>query len=180
VSLSANTHIFVVAITPDGVRHWLIKPENKRDEKTGRLRLWPTWGPSEQAQPLTLEIAQIFRRRFEEENGVMVRFALSAGSEDFVEEHSVLTPSTVRGPMAFRGLLAVPGIHRGEPCWFVRFPGTSIESLRGPSPEEVINNAYERPDLLQHAEKAPTPVAPVEQKVQQPAMPRLRPGDRRG
>jgi hypothetical protein len=78
--------------------------------------------------------------------------------------------------MAYRGLLAVPGFNARKQtlCWFVRFPNQAIESIRGNTPEEVVDSVYER-NLQDKAEKAPV-VEPVEVKPQRSAGPRIRPG----
>jgi len=82
--------------------------------------------------------------------------------------------------MNYRGLRAVPGFdaRNQTPCWFVRFPNTSIESLKAPTVEEVVDHVYERPDLLPHAERAPVQDAETEEP-RKPAGPRIRPGDLR-
>jgi hypothetical protein len=180
-SINKNTLVHIVAVTSDGRRHHLVAPDTKRNER-GEIILWPRWSDeARDSKPMTYEYAAMFRDRFwSEGNRAKVQFTLTAGSDDFVDESCQATQSedhTKRAPMAYRGLVAVPGFdaRNQTAVWFVRFPGTAIESIRGNTPEEAVDKAYERPDLLPHAEKAPAPPAPEPPKVQY-AGPRLRPG----
>ena len=88
---------------------------------------------------------------------------------------------TKRVEMNYRGLRAVPGFdtRNQTPCWFVRFPKTSIESIRGATVEEAVDKAYDRPDLLPHAERAEQVAETETEESRKPAGPRIRPGDLR-
>jgi hypothetical protein len=133
---------------------------------------------------MTLEYAEIFRRRYKEEHGLDLSFTLAAGDKQLVEESNSSTPTEdTRKPTPGReGVLAHPGINTrtGERCWYVKiFDGpTQLESIRGDSPEAVIQRVFEM-GLQGKAEKvpvqaqaqAPQPATPV-----RPAGPRLRPG----
>jgi hypothetical protein len=171
--ISASTRVHLVAFTHNG-KCWLSKVATGRN-KRGDIVLIPTWDDDPtQSQSVPLEHALIFRRRLKEESNVTVRFALSAGeSADFIEERATDIPLNGRTPTPFKGVLVVPG--NGNPHWFVRYPGTAIESTRGDSVEDAYNRCVER-GLLQHAEKAPEePPAPPLTAAQR-GIPRIRPG----
>jgi hypothetical protein len=179
INKSTPIHVFVIA---NGIRHNLVRPDTKRTDR-GELVLWPVWSsePSD-SKPLTYEMACIFRERYVRENKTQVHFTLQPGGE-VVDDKPLAAQAedyTKRVPMSYRGLVAVPGFdaRNQTPCWFVRFPNTSIESLRAPTVEEAVDKAYERPDLLPLAERAPVQVAEPE-VPRKPAGPRIRPGDLR-
>ena len=171
--ISASTRVHLVAFTQGGKKCWLSKVATGRN-KRGDLVLTPTWDDdSSQSQSLPFEHALIFQRRLKEESNVVVRFTLSAGeSADFVEERTADVSLGGRTPTPFKGVLVVPG--NGNPHWFVRYPGTAIESTRGDSVEDVYNKCVER-GLLPFAEKLPEePPAPAPSVAQRG--PRIRPG----
>jgi hypothetical protein len=113
---------------------------------------------------------------------MQVHFTLQAGG-DTVDDKPLVTQTedyAKRVEMSYRGLLAVPGFdtRNQTPCWYVRFPDTNIESLRGATVEEAVDKVYERPDLLPHARRAPVQLEEPEAS-RKPAGPRVRPGDLR-
>jgi hypothetical protein len=179
INKSTPIHIFVIA---NGIRHYLVKPDTKRNDR-GEIVLWPVWSSElKDSRPLTYEMAHAFRERYTKENKTQVHFTLQAGGE-VVDDKPLVTQTedyTKRVPMIYRGLLAVPGFDARNqmPCWYVRFPDTSIESLRAPTVEEAVDKVYERPDLLPHAERGQAQVAEPE-APRKPAGPRIRPGDLR-
>lgn len=183
MALSRDAKIFVVVFDDGGAPHWLVEPATKRDDR-GRLVLWPTWGTPGVAKSMTLEYAEVFRRRYLEEHKRLVHFALQAGSNEFVEESNSSSPSgqDTRQTMQYRGLLVHPGIDTktGVRCWYVKtFEGKmQLESIRGATPEEAVDRAYER-NLQHKAEKAPTPPPVAAPQPVAPAGPRLRPGSLR-
>ena len=180
--LSSNTRVHICGIRTDGKRQYLVKPEVNRNAK-GEYQLWPLWSDfPKDSQSMSLEYALIFRDRMRREHGAVIHFTLKAGDESFIEfrEPEETTDHTKRVPMAYKGLIATPGFDTRSqtPCWYVRFPGTAIESLPRQHVEEVGYKALERQDLLPYAERAPE--APKQQTVvhdEAPAGPRMRPGD---
>jgi hypothetical protein len=178
INKSTPVHIFVVA---NGIRHHLVKAETKRNDR-GEIVLWPVWGELKDSKPLTYEMACVFRERYVRENKTQVHFTLQAGGE-VVDDKPLAAQAedyTKRVEMSYRGLNVVPGFdtRNQTPCWYVRFPNTSIESIRGATIELAVEKAYERPDLLPHAERAPEQAAETEEP-RKPAGPRIRPGDLR-
>jgi hypothetical protein len=170
--ISASTRVHLVAFSQNG-KCWMSKVATGRN-KRGDLILIPTWDddPS-QSQSVPFEHALIFQRRLKEESNVTVRFALSAGeSADLIEEREADVSRVGRTPTPFKGVLVVPG--NGNSFWYVRYPGTAIESTKGDSVEDAYNKCVER-GLLQYAEKAPAPPPPEPPKTQQ-APYRKRPG----
>jgi hypothetical protein len=179
VLINKNTLVHVLAIDPNGTKHYLVKPDSKRNER-GELVLWPTWSNQLQnSKPLTYEMACAFRARMRSEHRNEVHLTLQAGSDQFIEERvpQETEDYSKRVPMSYRGLLAVPGFdgRTQTPCWYVRFAPHAIESVRGATPEEAVDRVYER-NLQDKAEKA-EPVAPEPEKPQKPAGRRMRPGD---
>jgi hypothetical protein len=180
-SINRNTSIYVFVIA-NGIRHNLVRPETKRNDR-GEIILWPVWSSElKDSKSLTYEMACIFRERYTREHKRPVHFSLQAGGE-VVDDKPLAAQAedyTKRVPMDYRGLRAVPGFdaRNQTPCWFVRFPNTNVESLRGATVEEAVDKAYERPDLLAHAERAPEQVAETEEP-RKPVGPRIRPGDLR-
>lgn len=183
MALNRDTKVFVVVFDDGGSPHWLVEANTKRDAR-GNLILWPSWGTPEVAKSMTLEYADVFRRRYLEEHQRSVRFTLQAGSREFVEESNGSNPSgeDLRSVMQYRGLLAHPGYDSktGTRCWYVKtFDGPmQLESVRGATPEEAVIRAYER-NLQHKSEKAPPPTPVVAQQPVAPAGPRLRPGSLR-
>lgn len=180
--IASTTKVHVVGITADGRRQYLVDPAVRRNAKM-EWELWPLWGDQpKDSRALTLEYALIFRDRMRREHGTVIHFTLRAGDDQFIEfrEPGEVSDHTKRVPMTYRGLVATPGfdVRLQQPVWYVRFVGTSIESFRGATVEEVVDKVYERPDLLQYAEKAPpapAPAAPVREEAN--TGPRMRPGD---
>jgi hypothetical protein len=98
----------------------------------------------------------------------------------------VLAPVTAppslqdRVPHQCNGILIVPG---NPSDWYIRFPGTAIESIRGQSPDECYRKLVEHPlaaELLPQAEKfipLPEPIVDpreAERKLQAARFGRLR------
>jgi hypothetical protein len=181
MSLSHDTKVFIVAHHA-GNKYWLISAANQKDARTGRLVLQGQWGSPAEAKSTTLELATVYRRRFLEETHAEVHFTMAAGDSQYVEEPNSSTTQgeDTRVPMAYRGLLARPGINTrsGIRCWYVKvFDGPSqLESISSSSPEAVVDRVFEM-NLQEKAEKAPAPVAPapVQPKYTGPV---VRPGDR--
>jgi hypothetical protein len=124
------------------------------------------------------------KRRFDSE-GVMdptiyeTKFTLSRGrdSEEIATGHTASAPDAKgREVTACRGLLVRPGY--GNEFWWVKMPGTAIESIKGLTPEDAVEKVLER-NLYQAAEKAPAPEPEPEQinEVQNEEQHRIRPGD---
>ncbi len=180
MALSRDTKVFVVVFDNNGNPHWLVRPDTKRDDR-GRIILWPVWGKPQEAQSLILEYADVFRRRYLEEHSRPTHFALLAGSHEFVEEpnSSNAQNEDTRQSMQYRGLLVHPGFDTktGTRCWYVKtYEGNmQLESVRGATPEEAVDRAFER-NLQHKAEKAPPPPQVEAPQPVAPAGPRLRPG----
>jgi len=178
--ISASTRVHVTWTDPQGLKY-MVKPDTTRNN-LGEIVFHPLWSyEARDSRPISYELAVSLRERVWNEARIKLHFTLSAGDSQFIEDTFLpAEPPTKdeRVPMMYRGIVAVPGIHvtHGR-CWFVRFLGTAIESIRGNSPEEVIDKVYARPDLLPFAEKAPQESAP-EVKEQRPVAPRLLPSDR--
>jgi hypothetical protein len=183
--IASSTKVYIW-ITQRGKeqRIWLNSYETVRNPR-GVWVLKPRWDDEPQAAGFwSFEAATIIRRRLSEEgflnpNVHMIRLSLNPTAE----EVSAPSPSSTRlgddtrVPMAFRGLIAVPGTHvqRGR-CWYVRFPNSAIESICGDTVEDAVNRVFDM-QLQDRAEKAsPPPATEPERKVNQG--PRQRPGDR--
>ena len=152
----ATNQVYIVA-PYGGAKYWLIKAENQRGPN-GRLILQGKWGSSAEAQPVSLELAAVYRRRFAEETHCDVYFTLSASdSAPYFEESnsSNAQGEDNRQAVSYRNLLARPGINtrNGERCWYVRISegNQQLESIRGTSPEAAIDRVYEM-NFVQHNE----------------------------
>jgi hypothetical protein len=179
--ISSSTMVHVVGIAPDGHREYLVKPELHRNAKQ-ELELWPIWSKEPRdSRSMNYEMAQLFQQRMRREHGTVIHFTLSAGADQFIQtrEPSDRMDFGNRPNMAYKGLLAVPGydVRNQKPVYYVRFPKSNIESVRGDTVEEAVDKVFER-NLQQYAEKAPAMPPPEPPKVDVPYTgPRLRPGD---
>ena len=115
------------------------------------------------------DLAVIAARRFNSE-GVLNPYIYQACftlSPSNSAEEIASTPITSapdkdnRVVMQYRGLLVRPGRDvKVGPCWYVKFPGITIESVRGDSPEDAVDKVFER-NLQDKAEKYEVPPEPV-------------------
>jgi hypothetical protein len=185
----SNIFIYFISDRDRRGRLWVVELENSRD-KFGNLVLEPLLNTDPRnAKSFRYDLAQLAARRFASEGlvppGYATKFSLEkSNSSD--EISAIETAPTYqddrRVPMHYKGLLAVPGrdTRTGEECWWVRFPGQNIESIRGNSVEEAVDRVFER--NLQHlAERyeapppAPEPLATPRKNYGA----RIRPGDLR-
>lgn len=176
--ISASTFVFPFFIHPQtSQRVWIASLDSKRDTRTGRLILWPNLDDDPAAaQKFRYDYALLMQRRFREElpREYDVHFAVEHPNGEEAERVINSSPGQAsRTATPFKGVLVVPG--NGNPHWFVRYPGTAIESTRGDSVEDAYNRCVER-GLLQHAEQAPEPPAPPPTAAQQGPIHRIRPG----
>ena len=186
----ATCYIYFDSASDVRGRLWVAGTETTRN-RLGILVLEPLLNVEPRnAQPFTYETALIAVRRFTTEGVVPVGYStkIVLQNNDSAPEVSAgigivcATQDDRRQPMHFRGLLAVPGrdVREGVECWYVRFPGQSIESIRGSSPEEVIDRVYAM--NLSHlaevyeAPPSPPPQAPVQPRKNHGGH-RVRPGD---
>ncbi len=176
MSISAATFVFPFFFHPQTKqRVWIASLESKRDTRTGRLYLWPNLDDDPTvAQKFRYDYALVMQRRFRDELPPQydVHFALEPNGQEVDRAVNSSPDQAGRTPTPFKGVLVVPG--NGNQFWFVRYPGTAIESTRGDSVEDAYNKCVER-GLLQHAEKAPEePPTPPPTAAQH--APRIRPG----
>jgi hypothetical protein len=181
-TLSSTSKVFVWFFHPqNSQRVWVSGVENTFDKKLNRLILVPKLDDSpERASAFAYEYAVKMRERFSEELPAVyvAHFSLDPTGQE-VGASFVRSPGDdTRVPMAYRGLIAVPGTHvqRGH-CWYVRFPNSSIESICGDTVEDAVNRVFDM-QLQDRAEKAPPPPAPELPKETRNPGPRQRPGDR--
>ena len=167
-----------------GQRVWIASYETVRN-KVGDLVIDPKLdGDPREAMGLPYQAALILKRRLESEGVIShlyaVRFSLHPTGDEVGAGNTNSAPTDDnRTVMVYRGLLVRPGIgvNHGR-CWFVKFPGTAIESVRGHTPEEAVNTVYER-GLQDKAEQAPPP-PPAPEPTATPQRnygARVRPGD---
>jgi hypothetical protein len=175
--ISASTSVFPFFFHPQTKqRVWIASLESKRDTRTGRLYLWPNLDDDPAtAQKFRYDYALVMQRRFREELPPQydVHFSLEPNGQEVDRAVNSSPVQAGRTATPFKGVLVVPG--NGNPHWFVRYPGTAIESTRGDSVEDAYSKCVER-GLLQHAERAPEePPAPPLTAAQR-GIPRIRPG----
>jgi hypothetical protein len=188
-NIRSDSTVFIFFVSHSDLRGrlWVSGTENRRD-KFGNLVLEPSLNvDARNAKGFRHDMALLAARRFASEGfvppGYVAKFSLEkSNSSD--ELSAIETAPTFqddrRVPMHYRGLLAVPGrdVRDGD-CWYVRFPGQGIESIRGATPEDAVDKTFER-NLQDKAEKY---FPPVEQPTQTPPQPtkyngaRIRPGD---
>jgi hypothetical protein len=177
MSVNAATFVFPFFFHPQTKqRVWIASLESKRDAGTGRLVLWPNLDDDPAlAQKFRYDYALVMQRRFRDELPPQydVHFAfLEPNGQEVERVVNSSSNQASRTTTPFKGVLVVPG--NGNPHWFVRYPGTAIESTRGDSVEDAYSKCVER-GLLQYAERAPkepTPPTPT----QQGPVHRIRPG----
>jgi hypothetical protein len=166
ISPSTPVYLWVYHPPHSGQRAWLKSHEIVRN-KLGDLVVLPTLDDDPAtAVSMRYDLAVILKRRLETENVInaaaySAHFSLSPTGEEVAGGNTTSSPTDDnRVVMSYRGILARPGIsvNHGR-CWFVKFPGHAIESVRGATPEEVVNMVYER-NLQGKAEQAPPPPAP--------------------
>jgi hypothetical protein len=178
-TISSNTRV-CIWIVQTQQRIWLNSYETVRNPR-GVWVLKPRWDDEPQAAGFwSFEAATIIRRRLSEEgflnpNVHVVRLSLNPTSEEVSAPSSTRSGDDTRVPMAFRGLIAVPGTHvqRGR-CWYVRFPNSATESICGDTVEDAINRVFDM-KLEDRAEKAPPPAPEPPKEIRN--QPRQRPGD---
>lgn len=184
--ISSNTSVFIWIHHPpnSGQRAWLGAYTTPRNQ-LGEIFLKPEFfDDPREAKSFKYEFALIVKRRLENEgymnpNFYAFHFSLNPTGEEVAGGSTTSAPDKDgRVVMQYRGLLVQPGrdVNIG-PCWFVKFPGQAIESVRGTTPEVAVDKTYER--NLQHlAEQAPPP-EPEPEAPSAPTTPfegRLRPG----
>jgi hypothetical protein len=183
--INANTHVFLSAVGPDGVRRWLSRVENIRD-KYGVLRLHGYWGEPSDGKPFTFEVAQQIRERFRETYSNEISISLSAGG-DLIEERIDEPARTEDGrkpkpvwdadEKCFR--LAEPGQTPRGPRWFVRLfdkAGNHVNSAWGDDPQQAVDVARTSQPLVMKRYQSAAPKQQETQAAPAPR-PRLRPGD---
>jgi hypothetical protein len=141
--------------------------------KFGEWVLVPTLDDeARNAKSWRYDLAVIAARRFNTEgylNPSVYQACFTLSPSNSAEEIASATTTSApsednRVIMQYRGLLVRPGtdVKYGR-CWFVKFPGQQIESVRGDSPEDAVEKVYER-NLQDKAEKfdapPPEPIAP--------------------
>jgi hypothetical protein len=141
------------------------------------------------AKAFRYDLAVIAARRLNSE-GVLNPNIYQAGftlvPSDSAEE--IASGATTSAPdrdgrviMQYRGLLVRPGQDvKTGPCWYVKFPGQQVESVRGDSPESAVDKVFERnlQHLAEQYEMPPEPQVPPAQPTNSDGA-RLRPGSLR-
>jgi hypothetical protein len=184
-NISSATSIFPFFFHPQtGQRIWLTGVENRKDPRRDKLILTPLMDDDYRvAKSFRYDFCVRMRERFSEDLPPQydLHFTLSPGdtTEEVGRASSTSAPDRDgRQVMMYRGLLVHPGWNTRQncPCWFVKFPGHSIESISGDTPETAVNIAYER-NLQNKAEQAPPPQPEPEPVVTKQFNGRVRPGD---
>lgn len=186
--ISADRLVHVVFLFPDGRRVWFSHTDRRQHPKTFQWITQPIADDDpRKSRPMRYDVAFMAAKRWREEFGYNVRLALEQFGE-FIDEPEQSTPAMAeRTPKhasvaGVGDILIVPGSDR---FWYVRFPGSAIESLKGNTPEEA-QDAFEkmvayRPELAKWVERyVPPPAqaqAPATQQEPQQPMYRRRPGD---
>jgi hypothetical protein len=180
--IAATTPVFIwFRDLETGKRLWVADTESVRNKRNELVFKAVLDNEDRFAKSFQFQFALVIKRRLESEGllnqAYQICFSLSADGDPIaLRENTRSSGDDKRVPMNYRGLLAVPGFNTRDqtPCWYVRFPNQSIESVRGNTPEEAVDNAYER-NLQDKAEKEIV-AEPAEIKPQKPAGPRIRPG----
>jgi hypothetical protein len=183
--IGPSTTVYAWICNPpnSGERVWLAAHETVRNQ-LGELVIKPEFDDDpREAKPMAYSTALILKRRLESE-GVIgkglydVHFSLHPTGDEVGAGHTTAAPTDDnRVVMQYRGLLVRPGIDvKHGRVWYVKFPGTAIESIRGATIEEAVDKCYER-NLQDKAEQAPAPPpAPPEQPAKKTFEGRIRPG----
>ena len=183
--IGPDTTVFVRVYHPpnSNQRAWIASHETVRN-KLGELAIKPQLDDDPRnAKGMSYQAALILKRRLESENMIsnlyQVRFSLHPTGDAVDDGNTTSAPlEDNRVVMQYRGILVRPGVsvNHGR-VWYVKFPGTSIESVRGNTPEEAVNTVYER-GLESKAEQAPPPPpAPEPPAPTNNYGARVRPGD---
>jgi hypothetical protein len=186
--IGPDTNVFPWVFHPpySGQRAWISSYETVRNN-LGELVIQPKLDsdPST-ARSMPYQAALILKRRIESENVISplytVHFSLDPTSDEVGAGHTTSAPTEdQRVVMTYKGILVRPGVdvNRGR-CWFVRFPNTTIESIKADSVEAAVDTVFDR-GLQDKAEQAPPPPAPPppESASQNNYGARVRPGDLR-
>lgn len=183
--IGPDTRVFPWIFHPpySGQRAWIAGYETVRNV-LGELVIQPTLDsdPAE-AKSMSYQSALILKRRLESENMIsplyQVHFSLHPTGDSVAEGHATAAPTQdQRVVMAYRGILVRPGVdvNRGR-CWFVKFPQTTIESVKADTVEAAVEIVYER-GLQDKAERAPEPPPAQPESTATPNYGvRIRPGD---
>jgi len=184
-NIGAATNIYPFFYQPKtGQRVWITKVENVKDPRRDKLILTPFMDDDPHvAACFRYDLCVRMRERFLEDLPVQydLHFALTPTGEEVGRASSTSAPDRDgRQVMMYKNLLVHPGWNTRQncPCWFVRFPGHSIESIPGDTPEAAVDVVYER-RLESRAERAPTPQPELEPVVTKQFNGRVRPGDQR-
>ena len=171
-----------------GQRIWLAAHQTVRNN-FGDLVIKPEFDDDpREAMSMPYSSALIVKRRLESEGIInpglySIHFSLNPTGDPVAEGHTTAAPTEdQRVVMAYKGILVRPGVdvNRGR-CWYVRFPQTTIESVKADTIEAAVDMVYER-GLQDKAEQAPPPPAPEDSGVPQNkygAGVRIRPGELR-
>lgn len=168
-AISGRTNVYLWSYHPphSGQRVWVAGTETILN-KLGEKVLKPLLDDDPHiAQSFRYDIGIILKRRLESEGCISpllysFHFSLSPTGEEVAAGNVTSAPTEDnREIMHYRGLLVRPGrdVNLGR-CWYVKFPGTTIESVRGDSPEDAVNKTFER-NLQDKAEKYEVPPEPV-------------------
>jgi hypothetical protein len=186
-NIGPSTTVYIFFHDPRYDRVWLASYEIVRN-RLGDLIMKPELDADPRcAMSCRYEMAIIIKRRLETEGYLNpsiyeAHFSLTPTGDEVAAGNNTSAPDKDgRVIMQYRGLLVRPGhdVNHGR-CWFVKFPGQGIESIRGNSPEEAVDKVFER-NLQDKAEKydapPPEPQAPPAQNPHNGY--RLRPGSLR-
>jgi hypothetical protein len=168
-----------------GQRVWIASYETVRN-KVGDLVIDPKLDDDPRAaMGLPYQAALIIKRRLESEQVISplyeIHFSLNPTGDEVAGGNRTAAPNDDnRTVMMYRGLLVRPGVsvNHGR-VWYVKFPNSSIESIRGNTVEEAVDLVYDR-GLQDKAEQAPPAPPPVPEPSTTPKKnygARIRPGD---
>jgi hypothetical protein len=180
-SIGPKTNVFIFFNDYRG-RIWLGGAHNFRNKRYELVLKPELFSEPSEARGFPYELAVVMKRRFDSE-GVMDRsiyetkFTLAPGTdtEEIATGQAKSAPDAKgREVTECRGLLVRPGY--GNEFWWIKFPGTARESIKGVTPEDAAEKVFER-NLYQFAEKAPAPPPPPEPETVVQNVTRIRPGD---
>jgi hypothetical protein len=185
--ITADRLVHVVFVLTNGNRIWFSHTDRRQHPRTFEWQTVPVADDDpRQSRPMRYDMALMAAKRWREEFHYSVRLALEQYGE-FIDEPEQATPALAeRTPKhaIVNGIdiLVIPGSDR---FYYVRFPGSAIESLKGNTPEEAVD-AFEkmvvyRPELAKWVERyvppAPRAEEPVAQQQTHQQFGRRRPGD---
>lgn len=187
--LSSDAKLHLVFTLRNGQKAWCSGTDRKQHPQTFTWMTLPSLNlDAAESVPMTIDFAIVAQRRWQE-MGYVVRLTLEPNGpylDDDPTPPEMLVERTPKHAIV-NGIDVLIAVGSDRNYW-IRFPGSAIESLKGATPQEVVDK-YEKtvavhPQISRFVEKyqaatpEPQPAAAVQSQQAGPQF-RRRPGDRR-